>query len=52
MIDTALALGLVGAIVSIGVLLTGIMFHWLREDIQGLRDDMTTHLVAHIKEKL
>ena len=51
MIETNLALALVGAVVTVGVSLTGIMFHWLRGDISALRSDMTTHLVEHTKEK-
>ena len=49
MMNITLAIGLVGAIVTIGVTLTGIMFHWLRSDLQQLRTDMTTHLFTHAK---
>ncbi len=51
MIEVSLAVGLVGAVVTVGVTLTGLMFHWLRGDIQQLRTDMTTHLVTHAKGK-
>lgn len=51
MIETSLAIMIVSAVVTIGVTLTGIMFHWLRGDISGLRSDITTHLIEHTKGK-
>lgn len=51
MIEISLAVGLIGAVVTVGVTMTGIMFHWLRGDISALRTDMTTHLIEHSKGK-
>jgi hypothetical protein len=49
MIETGLAVFLVGCVVTVGVSLTGIMFHWLRGDLAAIRQDLVNHLTIHSK---
>lgn len=51
MITYSAALTLVGLVVTVGVGFTGLLFHWLRGDIQLMRIDLMNHMVEHTKDK-
>ena len=52
MIELSAVLTLVGLIVTLGVTLTGIMFHWLRKDIMNVSAKIDAHTTLHLEGKV
>jgi hypothetical protein len=52
MIDYAICLSLVALVVTIGVSLTGLLFHYLRKDFARLETKVDGHFTSHLEGKL
>ena len=52
MIEYTACIAGVALVVSVGVTLTGIMFHWLRADILRVESKVDGHSSAHVEGKI